>query len=62
LGDDLFACHAVAKMGTDAGDDFIFTCKPTSHKALYDFIDGAELRRHEAKVRRRNTKETFRYR
>jgi hypothetical protein len=48
--------------GTDAGDDFIFTCKPTSHKTLYDFIDGAELRRHEEKVRRRNTKETFRYR
>src|SRR5580692_10171601 len=62
LGDDLFACHPVCKMVTDAGDDFIFTCKPTSHKALYDFIDGAEPFRHEEKVRRRNTKETFRYR
>jgi hypothetical protein len=62
LGDDLFACHPVAKMVTDAGDDFIFTCKEASHKALYDFIDGAELSRHEEKVRRRNTKETFRYR
>jgi len=62
LGDDLFACHPVCKMVTDAGDDFIFTCKPTSHKALYDFIDGAEPFRHEDKVRRRNTKETFRYR
>lgn len=62
LGDDLFACHPVAKMITDAGDDFIFTCKPTSHKTLYDFIDGAEFRRHEEKVRRRNTKETLRYR
>ena len=62
LSDDLFACHPVAEMVTDAGDDFIFTCKPTSHKTLYDFIDGAEFRRHEEKVRRRNTKETFRYR
>jgi hypothetical protein len=62
LGDDLFACHPVCKMVTDAGDDFIFTCKPTSHKALYDFIDGAELSRHQKNVRRRNTKETFRYR
>jgi hypothetical protein len=62
LGDDLFACHPIGKMVTDAGDDFIFTCKPTSHKVLYDFIDGAELSRHEEKVRRRNTKETFRYR
>ena len=49
-------------MVKDAGADFIFTCKPTSHRALYDFIDGTELRRHEGKVRRRNTKETFRYR
>ncbi len=62
LGDDLFACHSVAKMVADAGDDFIFTGKPSSHKALYDFIDGAELSRHEQKVRRRAAKETFRYR
>ena len=47
---------------TDAGYDFIFTCKESSHKALYDFIKGAELSRHEEKRRRRNTKETFRYR
>jgi hypothetical protein len=62
LGDDLFACHPVAKMVTDAGADFIFTCKSASHKTLYEFIDGAEPSRHEEKVRRRNTKETFRYR
>ncbi len=60
--DDLFALLSVAKMITDAGaDDFIFTCKPTSHKTLYDFIDGAEFRRHEEKVRR-HTKETLCYR
>jgi hypothetical protein len=62
LGDDLFACHPVAKMITDADGDFIFTAKESSHKSLYDFIDGAELSRHEEKVRRRATKETFRYR
>jgi len=62
LGDDLFACHPVAKMIADAGGDFIFTAKPTSHKALYDFIDGAKPFRHEEKVRRRATKDTFRYR
>ncbi len=62
LGDDLFACHPVAKMVTDAGDDFIFTAKETSHRALHDFINGSELARHEEKVRRRATKETFRYR
>src|SRR3984957_20178646 len=62
LGDVLFACHPVCKMVTDAGDDFLFTGKPTSHKPLYDFMDGAEPFRHEEKVRRRKTKETFRYR
>src|SRR5271157_5003090 len=62
LGDDLFACQPIAKMVTNAGDDFIFTCKASSHKALYDFINGAELSRREDKLRRGNTKETFRYR
>ena len=62
LGDDLFACQPVAKMVTDNGGDFIFTAKESSHKALYDFIDGAEPQRHEEKVRKRKTRETFRYR
>lgn len=62
LGDDLFACQPIAKMVTDNGGDFLFTCKESSHKALYDFIDGAEAERHEEKVRKRNTAETFRYR
>lgn len=62
LGDDLFACHPIAEMITDAGDDFIFTCKPTSHEALYDFFAGAKLSRYEEKVRRRKTTDTFRYR
>ena len=46
----------------DGGDDFIFTCKEASHKALYDFIDGAELERHQEKLRKGKTSETFRYR
>jgi hypothetical protein len=62
LGDDLFACQPVAKMVTDNGGDFIFTAKESSHKALYDFIDGAEPNRHEEKVHKRKTRETFRYR
>jgi hypothetical protein len=39
-------------MLTGAGDDFIFTCKEMSHKALYDFINGAEPERIEEKIRR----------
>src|ERR1019366_9928428 len=61
-GDDLFACQPVAGMVTDAGDDFIFTAKESSHKTLYEFIAGAELSRHQERNRRRNTTDTFRYR
>ena len=41
LGDDLFACQPIAEAVTAQGADFLFTCKPDSHKTLYDFIAGA---------------------
>ena len=49
-------------MSIDNGDDFIFTCKESSHKALYDFIDGCEFERHAVDVRKGRTRETHRYR
>ncbi len=62
LADDLFACQSVVERLAAEGDDFIFTCKETSHKALYDFIDGCEFERHEIRVRKGKTHETHRYR
>jgi DDE family transposase len=70
LADDLFACQSVVERLAANGDDFIFTCKETSHKALYDFIDGCAFERHEIKVRtprqklgmKGKTHETHRYR
>jgi hypothetical protein len=62
LGDDLFACQPIASMVKDGGGDFIFTCKESSHKALYDFIQGVEFERHEQKIRKGKTTETLRYR
>ena len=62
LGDDLFACQPIAAMITENGGDFIFTCKPASHKTLYDFIDGANPFRHEEKVKRGKSTDVFRYR
>jgi hypothetical protein len=62
LGDDLFACQPIVAMLEAAGDDFIFTCKESSHKALYDFIDGAEPERHQEKIRKSKTVETRHYR
>ena len=44
------------------GGDFIFTCKETSHKALYDFIDGAEPERHVETIRKGKAIERRRYR
>ena len=62
LGDDLFACQPIAEMVKDDGDDFIFTCKESSHKALYDFMAGAEPERHQEKFRKGKATETRRYR
>ena len=62
LGDDLFACQPIAAMVQDGGGDFIFTCKEGSHKALHDFIAGAEPFRHDKKVRKGKKTSTFRYR
>jgi len=46
LGDDLFACQPIADAITTAGGDFLLTAKPASHKALYDFMQGAEFDEH----------------
>jgi hypothetical protein len=62
LADDLFACQSVVERLIAGGDDFIFTCKETSHRALYDFIDGSEFKRREIKVRKGKTSETHRLR
>ena len=62
LGDDLFACQSVATRIVEGGDDFLFTCKEASHRALYDFIDGADPERCEVRLRKGKTHETHRYR
>jgi hypothetical protein len=43
LGDDLFAGQPIAEAALASGGDFLFTAKPDSHKALYDFMNGATL-------------------
>jgi hypothetical protein len=62
LADDLFACQSVVERLQDSNDDFIFTCKESSHKALQDFIDGCEFERLDVKVRKGKAHETHRYR
>ena len=35
LGDDLYCCQPLCALVADLGADFLFICKPSSHKALY---------------------------
>ena len=38
LGDDLYCCQSLCRLVLDSGADFIFVCKPSSHKGLYDSL------------------------
>lgn len=42
LGDDLFSHQPFCQMVSDAELSFILVCKPSSHKLLYEWIEGME--------------------
>lgn len=62
LGDDLFACQPVATAIVAAGGDFLLTAKPSSHKALYDFMQGATLAERKVKDKVAGKRLTYHYR
>jgi len=62
LGDDLFACQPMTEAITGAGGDFLLTAKPASHKALYDFMQGAEFDEHTVTQKTNGKRLTCRYR
>ncbi len=62
LGDDLFACQPVADAMVAAAGDFLLTAKPTSHKALYDFMDGATPEERTIRQKAAGKSLTYRYR
>src|SRR3978361_1877409 len=62
LGDDLLACQPIADAITPAGGDFLLTAKPASHKALYDFMQGAEFDEHTVTQKTNGKRLTYRYR
>ncbi|MEI7605775.1 MAG: hypothetical protein WCJ64_00180, partial [Rhodospirillaceae bacterium] len=43
LGDDLFARQPMCAAVQAAGGHFLFVCKPSSHKTLGEYLNGAEL-------------------
>jgi len=62
LGDDLYACQPVAEAIRASGGNFILTCKPSSHKTVMEYLDGAELATHCEIIRQPGKKSTFIYR
>lgn len=62
LGDDLFACQPICEAILASDGDFLFTAKPDSHKALYDFMNGATLDELEIVKKEAARKLTYRYR
>ena len=44
LGDDLYCCQSVCHTVLDAGADFVFVCKPNSHKRLYELLHDQFMR------------------
>ena len=65
LGDDLYSRQPMCETVLKQGFNFIFVCKPESHKTLYkDYIDsGIKIKTKE--IQRRNSKgkkDTMRYR
>jgi hypothetical protein len=74
LGDDLMSrqpiCDAVQEVSglsvgrdqTSIAADFIFTAKPSSHKTMYEWIEGAELSTYTKTVKKGRSYSTYRYR
>jgi hypothetical protein len=66
LGDDLYAHQPMAEHCLDAGMNFIFTCLPESHSALYDwlnYLDGiGEVKTLETTQWHKRSQEIYRYR
>jgi len=62
LGDDLSSRQPTCEAVLAAGGHFLFTAKPSSHKTLYSWLEGAEVPSTEKKVKQGKYFATYRYR
>lgn len=62
LGDDLFSHQPLCEAVKAVGGNFIFTCKPSSHPLIKEYITGVELSTHEVRVKRNKKRSVHRYR
>ena len=64
LGDDLYCCQSLCQLVLDHEADFVFICKPSSHKRLYELLHD-DFTLSSGWIRTRNSKrqvELHRYR
>jgi hypothetical protein len=62
LGDDLFSRQPLCQAVQDAGGNFIFVCKPTSHPLIQEYLAGIDLPAVETTVKRGKQRFVHRYR
>lgn len=62
LGDDLFSNQPICQAALDAGGHFIFTCKPSSHKTIQEYIAGVRLPTRTVVVKHGSKQFTHRFR
>jgi hypothetical protein len=66
LGDDLYSHQPMCEAILAAGMNFIFTCLPNSHTALYDWLtyleEIGEVQTLQVKPWNKNSREVYRYR
>src|SRR3954462_12652213 len=62
MRDDLYACQPVCEAVLAQGGHFLFTCKPSSHQTLQEYLTGIDLTEHVERVKRGKQRFTHRYR
>ena len=62
LGDDLASRQPTCEAVRAIGAHFLFTAKPSSHKTLYEWLDGADVPAFEQKIKQGARFVTHRYR
>ena len=62
MGDDLSSRQPTCEAVKAIGAHFLFTAKPSSHKTLYSWLEGAEVPSMEQKIKQGKRFVTYRYR
>ena len=61
LGDDLFSRQSLCKAMLKEHCNFILTCKPESHKTLYEYLSGVKLEKYNLILKKNYRKYLYQY-